>query len=52
MTITHQDLSQLVDQAQRSGDKLVVLPRSFPSHAEMRSFYQLFGYITLKDVVR
>jgi len=50
-THTLQDLSQLVDEAERYGDKLIDYPRHFSTDAEMRSFYSNFGYITLKNVI-
>lgn len=48
---TQHDLSQLVDKAERYGDKLIDYPRHFSTDAERQSFYNNFGYITLKNVI-
>ena len=50
-THTLQDVSHLVNEAQCLGDKLVDYPRSFATQAEMQSFYNAYGYITLKSVI-
>lgn len=50
MTQIQKEVSRLVDEAERSDGKLVDLPRTFATNAEMQSFYNVFGYITLKNV--
>lgn len=51
MAHKQQEVSHLVNDAQRCGDKLVDHPRSFATHAEMRDFYDAYGYISLKSVI-